>query len=352
MTISKKIFGKTEDGKDVYIFNLSNSKGMTAQITNLGGIVVSLKVPDKNNNFDDVVLGYDKFEKYLNNTTFFGAIIGRNANRIKNSVITINGKEYKLSKNEGENQLHGGVNGFDKALWKPQIIENNGVESLQLSYLSKDGEEGFPGNLNVKVTYTVTENNELKIDYYGISDKDTVVNLTNHSYFNLRGHSSGDVLDHMVMINADKFTPNDKESIPTGEIRDVEGTPMDLRKLTPIKERIDSKYEQIVLGNGYDHNFVLNKNNNELSKAAEVFEKNSGRVMEVYTTEPGVQFYTANFLDGTQVGKDGAKYDRRNALCLETQHFPDALNHKNFPSTILKAGDEYKSTTIYKFSTR
>lgn len=348
MSITKKLFGNTADGTPVDIFTLKNSKGMTAEITNYGGIIVSLRVPDKNGNFEDVVLGHDKLENYMRKGPYFGAVIGRHGNRIEGASFEINGVEYKLTKNEGENQLHGGITGFDKVLWEAEIVN----ESLELSYLSKDGEEGYPGNLKVKVTYSVTEDNELRIDYYGVSDKDTVVNLTNHSYFNLAGHASGDILDHKVMINADKFTPADKESLPTGEIREVKGTPMDFTVLTTVGKNIDSDYDQIVFGGGYDHNWVLNVSGKAPEKAAEVVDEKSGRVMEVYTTKPGVQFYTANFLDGTEVGKGGAVYNKRNGLCLETQYFPNSMKHKNFPSPILRAGEKYKHTTIYKFSTK
>jgi aldose 1-epimerase len=352
MSITKKLFGNTADGTPVDIFTLKNSKGMTAEITNYGGIIVSLRVPDKNGNFEDVVLGHDKLENYMRKGPYFGAVIGRHGNRIEGASFEINGVEYNLTKNEGENQLHGGITGFDKALWQAEVVNNEGKESLELSYLSKDGEEGYPGNLKVKVTYSVTEDNELKIDYYGVSDKDTVVNLTNHSYFNLSGHSSGDILGHKVMINADNFTPADKESLPTGEIREVKGTPMDFTALTTVGKNIDSDYDQIVFGGGYDHNWILNVSGKAPEKAAEVVDEKSGRVMEVYTTKPGVQFYTANFLDGTDVGKGGAVYNKRNGLCLETQYFPNSMKHKNFPSPILRAGEEYKHITIYKFSTK
>ncbi len=352
MGITKKFYGKTAEGKVVDIFTLRNNNGMMAEILNYGGIITSLRVPDKDGKFDDVVLGYDNFEDYLKNRFFFGAIVGRHANRIENASFEINGILYKVTKNEGENQLHGGVIGFDKVVWEAEIIKKGKDECLQLCYTSKDGEEGYPGNLDVKVIYTLTDDNSLRIDYFAISDKDTVVNLTNHSYFNLSGHSSGNILKHEVMINSDRFTVNGKDSLPTGEIREVKGTPMDFTKLTPIEAGIFSEFEQITFGKGYDHNWVLNKNGEKPEKAAEVFDPFSRRVMEVYTTKPGVQMYTGNYLDGSEVCKGGAKYYKRSGLCLETQYFPNSLKHKHFPSPILKKGDIYNHTTIYKFLTR
>lgn len=352
MSISKRFYGKTQDGLSVDIFTLKNSNGMTAEITNFGGILVSLLVPDKNGRYDDVVLGFDKLDDYLKSGPYFGALIGRHANRIEGARFEINGIEYKVFKNEGENHLHGGLKGFDKAVWQAEIVKNGPDESLALSYLSKDGEEGYPGNLDVKVTYTLTDDNALRIDYFAVSDKDTVINLTNHSYFNLSGHRSGDVLRHELKINSDKFTVIDKYSIPTGEIRDVKDTPMDFTERTPIGPGLSSNYEQIVFGNGYDHNWVLNFRSEKPEKAAEVFDPDSGRIMEVCTTSPGVQFYSGNYLDGSRVCKDGARYDKRSGLCLETQYFPDSLNQKHFPSPIFKAGQQYKHTTIYKFANK
>lgn len=350
MRIIRDFYGKTSEGKEVDIFTLCNSNGMTAKILNYGGIVVSLTVPDRNGRFDDVVLGYDKLDGYLKKGPFFGAIIGRHANRIENASFEINGIVYYVTKNEGENQIHGGLTGFDKVVWQANIVTKGQDECLELSYTSKDGEEGYPGNLDVKVTYTLTDDNALKIDYFAVSDKDTVVNLTNHSYFNLSGHASGNILKHEVRINADRFTVNDKNSIPTGEIRDVKGTPMDFTKLTTVEAGIFSKYQQIEFGHGYDHNWVLNVSEERLVKAAEVFDASSGRVMEVYTTMPGVQFYSGNYVDESEYCKDGVKYGRNSGLCLETQYFPNALKHRNFPSPILKAGEQYKHRTIYKFS--
>jgi len=353
MAVSSNLYGNTSEGKEVHIFNISNSNGMTVEIINYGGIVVSLNVPGREGKFDDVVLGYDKLEDYENkNNAYFGAIIGRHANRIEDSVFELNGKEYRLNANEGRNHLHGGLKGFDKVVWNAEIIKNSDGECLQLSYTSADGEENYPGNLDTKVTYTLTDDNALKIDYFAVSDKDTVVNLTNHSYFNLSGHDKGDITEHKVMINADKFTVINEECLPTGEIREVEGTPMDFTVLTPIKPGLASGYEQIIFGKGYDHNFVLNVSGKSIEKAAEVFDDKSGRLMEVYTTKPGIQFYSGNFLEDGIQGKAGARYGKRSGLCLETQYFPNAMKHKHFPSPILRAGQEYRHTTIYKFSVK
>lgn len=349
MAITRNFFGQTEKGDEVSLFTLHNSNGMVAKISNFGGVVVSLLVPDKKGKFDDVVLGYDKVKGYLRKGPFFGAIIGRHANRIEKSSFEINGVEYKVAKNEGENHLHGGLIGFDKVVWEAEIGLEGEEEFLELSYLSKDGEEGYPGNLQVKVIYTLTKDNALKIEYFAVSDKDTVVNLTNHSYFNLSGHACGTILKHKVMINADKFTVNDRESLPTGEIKDVKGTPMDFTKLTTVEDGIHSEYDQIVFGCGYDHNWILNISGEKPEKAAEVFDPVSERVMEVYTNKPGIQFYTGNYVDEAEDCKDGVKYEKHSGLCLETQYFPNALKHKHFPSPILKAEEQYNYTTIYKF---
>ena len=342
-------FGKTGDGESVELFTLTNSKGMQADIMTYGGILVSLKVPDRSGNLSDVVLGFDSLDGYQRNPApYFGALIGRYGNRIGGARFTLNGAEYKLAQNNGPNHLHGGLRGFDKVVWKARRPD---AQSLELTYLSKDGEEGYPGNLTVTVTYTLTDNNELKLDYRATTDKDTVLNLTNHSYFNLAGQGEGDVLSHHILINADRFTPVDSGLIPTGELRSVEGTPFDFRQAGAIGERIDAPGEQLKFGKGYDQNFVLNRSGNGLELAAKVMDPKSGRVMEVLTTEPGVQFYTGNFLDGSIRGKGGKVYNRRYGLCLETQHFPDSPNKPNFPSVVLKPGAQYQTTTVYKFST-
>ncbi|MFL0246372.1 aldose epimerase family protein [Candidatus Clostridium stratigraminis] len=348
MSIEKKYFGSTPDRTNIYSFTLTNSKGTAVEIINFGGIVRSLKLQNDKGSFDDVVLGFDKLEDYKKEGPYFGAIIGRYANRIAKGSFNLNGIEYKLEINNGPNHLHGGLKGFDKVIWEPRILETGGLE---LSYISKDMEESYPGNLEVKVTYTLTEDNSLKIDYFALSDKDTIVNLTNHSYFNLSGHASGNILNHKVYINADKFTAADKDSIPTGELREVEGTPMDFTKLKKVGDEIRSSYEQIAFAKGYDHNFVINREDERLVKACEVVDDNSGRSMEVYTTMPGVQFYTGNFIEeGVEgLGKDEARYSDYSGLCLETQFFPNSINIKHFPSPILRAKEEYRHTTIYKF---
>lgn len=343
--MTKKLFGKTPEGKEIYLYTIENSSGMKAEIINYGGIVVSLYVPDRNGNLTDVVLGCDNLEDY-NNCPFFGAIIGRHANRIEKAVFELNGKEYRLAKNDGNNHLHGGIKGFDKVVW--DVPEHTG-NTLELHYLSPDGEEGYPGNLDVTVTYSITDDNGLSIDYKAKSDADTVVNLTNHSYFNLSGHNSGNILKHQLKINADKFTVNNEECIPTGEIISVEGTPMDFRDFRPIEAGIHADNIHIKCGNGYDHNFVLNVSGKKPEFAAEVFNPASGRRMKVYTTKPGVQFYTGNNLNDKIRGKGGIHYNKWSGLCLETQFFPNAMKHKHFPSPVLKAGELYHHTTIYKF---
>lgn len=341
----KTSWGKTADGELVDLYTLTNAKGAEARIATYGATVVSLKVPDRSGVLGDVVAGFDRFEDYLTPPPYFGSIIGRYGNRIGKGRFSLNGAEYVLAKNNGENHLHGGVRGFDKHVWTAKRIS---PQSLELSYLSKDGEEGYPGNLQATVTYTLTDANELRIEYSATTDKDTVVNLTNHSYFNLAGE--GDILAHEVSINADRFTPVDKGLIPTGELRQVAGTPFDFRTAHAIGERIEQKDEQLILGQGYDHNFVLNRAGAELEGAAKVIDRKSGRVMEVLTTEPGLQFYTGNFLDGTLKGK-GRTYTRRSAFCMETQHFPDSPNKPSFPSVVLRPGSRYRTTTVYRFST-
>lgn len=342
--VGKAAWGKTPDGEAVDLYTLKNSKGSEAKIATYGGTVVSLRVPDRTGALGDVVAGFDTLDEYIKGTAFFGAIIGRYGNRIGGGRFSLNGVEYKLAQNDNGNHLHGGTRGFDKRVWG---VQSATAQSLALTYTSKDGEEGYPGNLAVTVVYTLTDANELKIDYSATTDKDTVVNLTHHSYFNLAG--KGDVLRHQVTINADRFTPVGPGMIPTGEVRSVEGTPLDFRKSTAIGQRIDQNDPQLVLGKGYDHNWVLNRTGAGLELAAKVVDPDSGRVLEVLTTEPGMQFYTGNFLDGVK-GK-GMTYNRRSAFCLETQHFPDSPNKPAFPTTTLKAGDKYQSSTVYRFST-
>jgi aldose 1-epimerase len=348
--IQKQPFGKTADGQAVDLYTLTNANGLEAKIITYGGIVVSLKVPDRNGKLGDVVLGYDRLEGYLKDNAYLGCIVGRYANRIAKGRFTLNGRQYQLAQNNGENHLHGGVGGFDKVVWKAKPVQSKDGPSLSLNYLSKDGEEGYPGNLSVTVVYTLTNKNELKIAYSATTDKDTIVNLTHHSYFNLAG--SGSVLNHHLMINADRFTPVDQTLIPTGEIRSVKGTPMDFTAPAVIGARIEQQDEQLKFGRGYDHNWVLNKNGDGLTLAARVYEPESGRVMEVYTTEPGLQFYSGNFLDSSITGKSKQVYQKRFGFCLETQHFPDSPNKPEFPSTVLKPGQKYATTTVYRFSAK
>jgi aldose 1-epimerase len=348
--ITSEPWGKTKDGEQVDLYTLTNAKGSEAKIMTFGGRVVSLKVPDRAGKFDDVVLGFDKPEGYLGDPPppYYGALIGRYGNRIGGGKFSLNGVSYTLAKNNnGINHLHGGVRGFDKVVWKGK--EGPG-QSLELTYTSKNGEEGYPGNLACAVVYTLTDNNELQIDYSATTDKDTVINLTNHSFFNLAGAGEGDILGHQVTIHADKFTPIDKGLIPTGELRSVEGTPFEFRTAHAIGERIEANDEQIGFGLGYDHNYALNRSGSGLETAAKVTEPRSGRIMEVLTTEPGMQFYTGNFLDGKIPGKGGKVYPRRSAFCMETQHFPDSPNKPDFPTVTLKPGGRYQTSTVYRFS--
>ncbi|MGB8321601.1 MAG: aldose epimerase family protein [Candidatus Acidiferrum sp.] len=347
-------FGKTADGGSVSRYVLSNTKGAQAVFIDYGASLVSLKVPDRDGKSTDIVLGYDDIAGYEKDNSFFGASIGRYGNRIADGQFTLNGTTFHLPKNDGPNSLHGGSTGFNKRLWTAVDRSNAGAEVLEFSYTSPDGEEGYPGTLKVKVTYTLpADKNELKIDYAAASDKDTVVNLTNHSYFNLSGDMSQEILKHELLLHASEFTSVDSTLIPTGELRSVKGTPFDFEQSTAIGSRINQDEEQLKFGRGYDHNWVLRRSNHAgVQLAAVVFEPNSGRVLEVLTTEPGVQFYSGNFLDGTVHGKGGQAYNHRTGFCLETQHFPDSPNHKNFPSTVLKAGQTYRSSTIFRFSTR
>jgi aldose 1-epimerase len=333
------------------LYTLKNAHGIELQAMNYGGIIVSLRVPDNKGQFVDVVLGHEKLEGYIPNPPYFGAIVGRYANRIANGTFTLDGKTYTLPKNDGPNTLHGGTTRtFDKVVWDAQPL--NGKNGVAFSYLSKDGEEGFPGNLKVKVTYTLTDTNELVLDYEATTDKATPINVSQHSYFNLAGEGTGDILNHEIMINADRFTPVDKNLIPTGKLEPVKGTPMDFTTATKIGARIEDNYEQLQLGHGYDHNFVLNRKGPGMVLAARVTEPTSGRVLEVSTTQPAVQFYSGNFLDGSITGKQGHVYKRRYGFCLETQHYPDSPNHSNFPSTILKPGVTFHQKTVFKFSAK
>lgn len=349
----KESFGKTPDGQAVDLYTLRNKNGMEVAITNYGADIVRLKVPDRHGSIADVVLGYDNLEGYIRDKAYFGATIGRYGNRIAHGKFTLNGHVYNLPKNDGDNTLHGGTSGFNKRVWKVKDVSTPGAAALEMSYLSKDGDEGFPGNLSVTVRFTLADDNSLKIEYAATTDKDTVVNLTNHSYFNLAGQGQGNILGQQLMLRASRFTPINAGLIPTGQILSVKGTPLDFTKSTAIGARINDNYEQLKLAHGYDHNFVLDaKAARKPALAARAYDPGSGRVLEIWTTQPGVQFYSGNFLDGTVAGKGGVKYPFRSGFCLETQHFPDSPNQPKFPSTELKAGRWFRSTTIYKFSTQ
>ena len=348
MSAEKEFFGQTPDSKQVDLYTLTNMNGLTAKITNYGAILVSLEVPDRDGNVADITLGFDNLNDYIERNAFFGATVGRYANRIGGAKFTLEGVEYKLAANNGPNHLHGGKKGFDKVVWRLEDLGKDAHRAaVKLTYVSEDIEEGYPGNLACSVTYALTSDDELRIDFEAETDKTTVVNLTNHSYFNLAGQGVGNVLDHVVMLNADKYTVFDETLIPTGEIRSVEGTPFDFTSPTSIGVRIGQ------VGNGYDQNYVLSKDGvreGSLSLCARVLEPTTGRIMEIHTTEPGVQFYTGNFLDGTLTGKDGKVYKKHFGFCLETQHYPDSPNKPDFPSVVLKPGQKFASTTVFKFS--
>ena len=356
--VEASTFGRLPDGRQVDVYRLTNANGIELQVTNYGGIILSLKTPDVDGEFDDIALGFDSLEAYLSDeyrqaNPYFGAIIGRYGNRIAGGQFSIDGDTYSLATNDGNNHLHGGDQGFDKVLWQAEPFENEAGIGLVLRYTSEDGEEGYPGKLETEVTYTLTDDDELMVDYRAVTDKATPVNLTQHSYFNLKGEGSDTILDHQLMINAPEFTPVNDSLIPTGELRAVEGTPFDFTQATAIGERIDQDNEQLEFGGGYDHNFVLARDNaeaDELVVAARVWEPQSGRMVEIATTEPGIQFYSGNFLNGDLTGKQGEAYEHRSGFALETQHFPDSPNQEAFPSTILEPGDTYRSRTVYRFS--
>ncbi len=340
--MKKTVFGNVDD-KQVFEFTLTNKNGVEVKILNYGGLVTHLMVPDKKGTIEDVVLGYDSLQDYIKDTPYFGAIVGRYGNRIANGQFSIDGKTFNLAKNNGPNHLHGGIKGFDKIVWDAEDFIKPEAAGVILTYLSPDNEEGYPGNLNIKITYTLTNENELKIDYEAETDKPTVLNLTHHSYFNLKGHGNGDILDHRMQIFADRFTPVDADLIPTGELKEVEGSAMDFRTPAAIGARIAQ------VEGGYDHNYVLNNTDGNIRLVAKVIEPETGRSMEVYTDQPGIQFYSGNFLDGSNIGKGGKPYKKHFGFCLETQHFPDSPNHENFPTTILRPGEKYKTQTVYKF---
>lgn len=350
MGLKKLTFGQSADGNLVDLYTLTSAGGMEVKITAYGATVVSLVVPDRNGKPSDVVLGYDALDEYIAGKYYFGCIAGRYANRIAGGRFTLNGTDYHLATNDGENHLHGGRRGFDKMVWQAREFENKADIGLKLTYMSPDGEEGYPGNLSVTVNYTLTDANELRIDYLAVTDKPTVANLTNHTYFNLSGNATGDILGHKLMIKANEFTPVDEKLIPTGELRSVKGTPMDFGQPVAIGARIGQDDKQLILGKGYDHNWVLNKDTDEFALAARANDPGSGRTVEVYTTEPGIQFYSGNFLNNQITGKAGEIYNHRSGFCLETQHFPDSPNKPEFPSTVITPGSKYMRTTVYKFS--
>ena len=349
VSVKEESFGEV-DGKGVSLFTISNQNGMEVKITNYGGIITALKVPDKTGKIEDVVLGYDNLEGYLNKTPYFGAIIGRYGNRIAGGRFELNNQTYVLAKNNNENHLHGGERGFDKVVWDAEIVKGEDNVQLVLKYLSPDGEEGYPGTLQAEVTYVIDGTNQVKIDYRATTDKATVVNLTSHSYFNLTGNPAKTILDHELMIKSEYFLAVDSTLIPTGDLVKVAGTPFDFSEFRRIGEGIDEEHRQILRGGGYDHCFVFAEGSGELKNVASLYDPFSGRVMEVLTTEPGLQFYSGNFLDGSITGKDGVAYNYRSALCLETQHYPDSPNQPAFPSVLLNPGEEYLSSTIYRFS--
>jgi aldose 1-epimerase len=349
--IQSRSFGTLPDGRDVTIYKVTSPTGMVMEVTNYGGIITRLTAPDRDGKFEDIVLGYDNLEGYLTETPYFGAIIGRYGNRIGKGQFTLDGETYTLAQNNGENHLHGGIQGFDKVLWNAEPFSMGNEYGIVFTYDSPDGEEGYPGTLKARVTYMLTADNRVIFSYQATTDKATPVNLTQHSYFNLAGPSSDSILDHELMLAADHFTPIDSGLIPTGEVRPVAGTPFDFTTAIPIGERINADDEQIAFGLGYDHNWVLSDMTSSMRLAARVHEPTSGRVMEVLTEEPGIQFYAGNFLDGTITGKGGNVYEYRSGFCLETQHFPDSPNQSAFPSTILLPGETYQTRTIYAFTT-
>lgn len=351
-TVTMTSFGKTADGREAHLYTLANTNGMVVDVSNYGAIVVRLFAPDRHGHFSDVVLGFNRIEEYIKDSPYFGAVVGRYGNRIAAGKFSLDGATYTLATNNGVNHLHGGTVGFDKVLWTAVPLLVNNTVGLELSYRSRDGEEGYPGNLDVKVRYWLTNDDELKVEYQATTDKATPVNLTQHTYFNLKGEGNGDILDHVVTLNARRFVPIDATSIPLGDLAVVAGTPFDFTQPHTIGERIESADEQLKAGRGYDHTWVIERNTPGLALAATAYEPASGRKLEVWTDEPGVQFYCGNFLTGTAVGKSGKAYQFRNGFCLETQHYPDSPNHPNFPSTILRPGETYRTSTLFKFSVK
>lgn len=350
--VTTNVFGMMPDGDTVIRYTLTNANGMQVKVLNYGGIIQSLMVPDKNGKMGDVVLGFDSLEQYIKKSPYFGALIGRFGNRIAHGTFTLNDSTYHLYLNDGPNSLHGGKMGFDKKIWAIVPFTTDSTEGLKLHYLSKDGEEGYPGDLNVNVTYTLNNQNALRIDYEATTDRLTILNLTNHTYFNLNA-GAGTILNEKLMLNADKFLPVDSTSIPTGEVSSVDGTPMDFRTLTAVGEHINDNYKQLQLVHGgFDHCWILNTEGNLHEVAASVYDPQNGRFLQVYTTQPGIQFYSGNYLDGTMHGKNGNNYPKHSAIVLETEHYPDSPNEPSFPTTVLNPGDTFHSTTIYQFSVK
>jgi aldose 1-epimerase len=349
MSITSQPFGETAEGTPIERYMLMNANGLEAAIMTYGGTLLALRVPDRAGEFGDIVLGFETLERYLADHPFFGALVGRFCNRIAGAQFTLNGTTYPLARNDGPNHLHGGPHGFHRAIWRASERPSDEGPSLELHYLSRDGEEGYPGNLSVDVVYTLTDQNALRIDYSATTDRDTVINLTNHAYFNLTG---GDILSHELALDGTRFLPIDETLIPIGELRSVQDTPMDFTTSTAIGDRIASDDEQVRCGHGYDHTWVLDKPADALGHAARVYAPGSGRVLDVFTTAPGVQFYSGNMLDGSLAGKGGTIYARNSGLCLETQHFPDSPNQPQFPSTVLRPGETYRQSTIFQFSVR
>ncbi|MDM3870067.1 aldose epimerase family protein [Porticoccus sp. W117] len=351
--VSTTMFGKLDDGREVGLTTLSNSAGMRVAIMDLGATIVELHTPDRDGNLADITLGFDNPGQYLTDSPYFGAIVGRYANRIKDGKFTLEGQDYSLAVNNGPNALHGGLVGFDKRLWRSQGKSSGSDASVTFSLVSEDGDEGYPGTLKVQVTYTLDDSNRLRVDYLATTDKTTVVNLSQHAYFNLNGHGAGEIIGHQLMLNASHYTPVDATLIPTGEIATVVDTPMDFRQAKTIGRDIAVGHQQLAFGGGYDHNWVLDKSGTEsLQLAASAYTPKTGRTMAIYTDQPGIQFYAGNFLDGTVTGKDGVVYHYRNGFCLETQHYPDSPNQPNFPSTVLKPGEQYKTTTVFEFAVK
>jgi aldose 1-epimerase len=342
-------FARTPDDQNVDVITLRNQNGVEIRVMTYGATILSIKTPDKAGQLDDITLGFDTFAPYVDKSPYFGAIVGRYGNRIAKGKFTLDGQTYTLATNNGANHLHGGTKGFDKRIWTADPFQNTSGVGVKLTYVSADGEEGYPGKLTAKVTYTLTDNNRLIVDYDATTDKATALNLTQHTYWNLAGTKANDILGHVLMLNADRYTPVDDTLIPTGELASVEGTPFDFRTPTAIGARINQDNQQLKFGKGYDHNWVLTRQGDGLSLAARVVEPTTGRTLEISTTEPGIQFYSGNFLDGTITGKGGRVYPLRSGFCLETQHFPDSPNHPNFPSTVLRPGQEYKTQTVFTF---